>query len=324
MTTDRPNIGKSRRDADDDDAPSSSSSSSDRWDDDILYHVAVDPFERIASSGREEGRSAGLRDGYLAGLNIGTSKGWEVGLELGYYRDFARGILSEGIDEQRPSSSATTTLPAGQSAHRMERCRTLAGEVSRMIDEFPDPDSLLSRDDRQWPTTEEEAHHARERTGRRRRAAAAAASSGDGCSGDGCSSDGCSADGCSEQKSVDGGAIDFLDSDEAAMTMRSTDQAKATMLDVSASLERIRAKFKLLCILLRTKQSFDLRRVLELGSRSGEAGGGPDRRGMNDTEAVSTSSYETIENAGGGKSISHGPLGNAAHGESSSALESDW
>ena len=63
----------------------------------------------------------------------------------------------------------------------------------------------------------------------------------------------------------------------------------AAMLNVSASLERIRAKFKLLCILLRTKQSFNLRRVLELGSRSGEVGGGPDRRRMNGTEAVSTS-----------------------------------
>jgi hypothetical protein len=47
----------------------------------------------------------------------------------------------------------------------------------------------------------------------------------------------------------------------------------ATMLDVSASLERIRSKFRLLCILLRTEQSFDLRRVLESGDGSG--GGRP-------------------------------------------------
>ena len=37
------------------------------------------------------------------------------------------------------------------------------------------------------------------------------------------------------------------------------------MLDVTTAIERIRSKLKLLCVLLKTKQSFDLKSVLELG-----------------------------------------------------------
>ena len=43
------------------------------------------------------------------------------------------------------------------------------------------------------------------------------------------------------------------------------DPKQQPMLDVTTAIERIRSKFKLLCVLLKTKQSFDLKSVLELG-----------------------------------------------------------
>ena len=111
----------------------------------------------------------------------------------------------------------------------------MAGDISRMIDEFPDPDSLLSRDDN-LPGL------ARYAGGMAGRGHGTASSSG----------------------------IDSSDCDEAATSTSGIDPvAAATMLDVSASLERIRSKFKLLCTLLKTEQSFDLRMVLESGNGAG-------------------------------------------------------
>ena len=310
MRTYRPNIDKTHQDDDDNNDATPSSSTADHcWDDALLYRVAVDPFAQIATSGRDEGRTAGLRDGYLGGLDIGTSKGWEIGLELGYYHSFARGI-SDGIRER--------TMPARQqqrqqqrTAHRSERCRTLAGDISRMIDAFPDPDSLLSLDD----TRPGLARHGVGRAGRAHDTAAAAAASSS------------SSDGGLSARDGDAMIGSSSDCDEAAMPTSGIDPVTATMLDVSASLERIRSKFKLLCILLRTEQSFDLRRVLELGNGSGGGGaddGGLDRRrGMNGTNAVSTSLDDTpVDNAGHGKLT--GRDARAANGKSSSTLESDW
>ena len=310
MRTYRPNIDKTHQDDDDNNDATPSSSTADHcWDDALLYRVAVDPFAQIATSGRDEGRTAGLRDGYLGGLDIGTSKGWEIGLELGYYHSFARGI-SDGIRER--------TMPARQqqrqqqrTAHRSERCRTLAGDISRMIDAFPDPDSLLSLDD----TRPGLARHGVGRAGRAHDTAAAAAASSS------------SSDGGLSARDGDAMIGSSSDCDEAAMPTSGIDPVTATMLDVSASLERIRSKFKLLCILLRTEQSFDLRRVLELVNGSGGGGaddGGLDRRrGMNGTNAVSTSLDDTpVDNAGHGKLT--GRDARAANGKSSSTLESDW
>jgi hypothetical protein len=322
MRTDRPNIDKTHDDDDDDDDATPSSSAVDHcWDDDLLYRVAVDPFELIATSGRDEGRTAGLRDGYHEGLDIGTSKGWEIGLELGYYHSFARRI-SHGIRERRSSSSSsrTTMMPGQQqqrqqqrTAHRSERCRTLAGDISRMIDAFPDPDSLLSLDDNRPGLV----RHAVGRAGRAHDTSSSSSSSSS------------SSDGGLFARDGDAMIGSSSDCDEAAMPTSGIDPVTATMLDVSASLERIRSKFRLLCILLRTEQSFDLRRVLESGDGSGGGGaddGGLDRRrGMNGTDAASTSLDDTpVDNAGHGKLTSPGALGSVANGKSSSTLESDW
>ncbi len=309
--TDRPNIHDGADD--DDDAAPSPSAAHHFWDDALLYRVAVDPFEPIATSGRDEGRAAGLRDGYLGGFDVGTSKGWEIGLELGYYRGFARGVSDGMIRERRSlsppsSSSRRTTTTTRRTASRSGRCRTLAGDVSRMIDEFPDPDSLLSPDD--------DRRGAGGGAGRGRGTAAAATASGGVLS------------------ARDGDAsIDSSDRDEAAAPTSGIDPSAPTataavagMLDVSSSLERIRSKFRLLCILLRTERSFDLRRVLESGNGSGGGsdGGLDRRRGMNSADAASTSLDDTVESAGHGKSISQSTPGSAANGESSKTRESDW
>jgi hypothetical protein len=313
MRTYRPNIDKTHQDDDDNNNATPSLSTADHyWDDALLYRVAVDPLEQIATSGRDEGRTAGLRDGYLGGLDIGTSKGWEIGLELGYYHSFARGI-SDGIRE-RMMPVQQQQRQQQRTAHRSERCRTLAGDISRMIDAFPNPDSLLSLDDNRPGL----ARHAVGRVGRAHDTAAAAASSSSS-----------SSDGGLSARDGDAMIGSSSDCDEAAMPASGIDPVTATMLDVSASLERIRSKFRLLCILLRTEQSFDLRRVLESGDGSGGGGaddGGLDRRrGLNGTDAASKSLDDTpVDNAGHGKLTSPGALGSAANGKSSSTLESDW
>ena len=174
----------------------------DCWDD------AVDPFESVAQSGKDDGRSAGLRDGYLEGLNLGITKGWELGLELGYYKNFVDGII-EGMDRiQLLSSDVVIGHQPRRAADRIERCRTLASDISQMINDFPDPETLLKSNSN-----------------------------------------------CDDQQ------IDGVDSSsDVVHTM--------AVLDISSSLERIRIKFKLLCTLLKTKQSFELKHVLNLGDRT--------------------------------------------------------
>ena len=47
-------------------------------------------------------------------------------------------------------------------------------------------------------------------------------------------------------------------------------QGDPTALDISTSIQRIRAKFKLLSVLLKTGQSFAIKRILELKGESDE------------------------------------------------------
>lgn len=172
----------------------------DFWDD------AVDPFEFVAQSGKDEGRSAGVRDGYLEGLTLGTTKGWEFGLELGYYKEFADGIIEAmngGVIRRQLSSDIVTGQNRRRTAERLERCQTLASDISQMINDFPDPETLLKSNN------------------------------------------------CDDQ-------LDGVDNSGEIIHLMA-------MLDISSSLERIRIKFKLLCTLLKTKQSFELQSVLNLG-----------------------------------------------------------
>jgi len=251
------------------------------WDDDLLFEVAVDPFKKIAISGREEGRVAGLREGYLEGVNIGRSKGWEIGLELGYIHDFSQGILHGYHQRTRDKQLQPQTSPIAQTqseqncdgndaqqskhrmSHRLMRCLTLARDLEKLINEFPDPDELLSQDNG-------DNLNALEKT----------ESSVDGCISTQCQ--GKSSDGgcCNTSPALDapnchknneeGGNSDATN--QTGKVNVSTKIQSDAMLDVSAPLERIRAKFKLLCVLLKTKQQFDLKSILDLGIGSDNSG----------------------------------------------------
>ncbi len=246
------------------------------WDDALLFEVAIDPFKQIAISGKEDGRAAGLRDGYLEGVNIGKTKGWEIGLELGYIDSFARGIL-EGYQARlqnqhqnntstTPSQSQDTTQKTEQRvSHRLERCFTLARDLVKMVDEFPDPDSLLTQNHGDKEGTSEGIGNETEDT--HIDIGECSASEDNRCTTK--STDACcessatlasqNSNGCEQKEAHDlAEGLNFG-------TSSTVDSDKVPMVDVSSSIERIRAKFKLLCVLLKTKQSFDLKKVLELG-----------------------------------------------------------
>jgi len=224
------------------------------WDDALLFEVAIDPFQQIAISGKEEGRQAGLRDGYNEGVNIGRSKGWEIGLELGYIHDFSQGILDgylkkksslggdegDGGDQQQTSHTITKSQESAKQhintehkkSHRLERCLTLARDLVEMINKFPDPDTLLS--------------HNQAYDSNNMKADKVSSTEKDCCTSTnniGTTVD----DGCCINE--DGNKAD---NKKMASTTKE-DSKQMAMLDISTSLERIRAKFKLLCVLLKTK-----------------------------------------------------------------------
>ena len=229
------------------------------WDDALLYQVAVDPFQQTAISGKEDGRAAGLNDGYFEGVTIGRSKGWEVGLELGYIYEFSREIVVESRKELTSSHEALDhNLPqnqdCGMQSHRWRRCIQLANDLTHMIDEFPDPDALLC--------VEKNSEHAS--TDESNKKQNAEQTLDDGASGTNYehSSESCAT--CND-KVQEAETHHFLGKTNS--TKDPTAAEVASKLDISSPLERIRARFKLLCTLLKTKQSFDLKNVLEVGNK---------------------------------------------------------
>ncbi|KAL7473606.1 hypothetical protein ACHAXS_014066 [Conticribra weissflogii] len=246
------------------------------WDDDLLFDLAIDPFNKVASSEREAGRIAGRRAGFLEGLNIGRLKGWEIGLELGYVHGFATEVLNayhrhpqasgmstpslsaksesgnghdSRVDENHEdfSEESTESGPVNRSSHRIERCLTLSRDIIKLVSDFPDPETLLLQNDKN--ETENEPSQS-------------SVDFDDACekqkAGEFCSHSPQS----TENKTDNGGPGNFYESSGK----RSRDNPlvdTTSMTDVSTSIQRIRAKFKLLCVLLRSKQQFDLRKVLE-------------------------------------------------------------
>ena len=211
------------------------------WDDDLLYEECVDPFAKVALASREEGRAAGLRDGYLDGLTLGRTKGWELGLELGYVGSFAGGILS-GY-EPPPGDDGTGRQGGRGTSHRTERCLTLARELVRLVDEFPEPEELLGGgvedargDDR-----------------------------GTSDAGEG-PVEGPASDDAAGRPSD---SSDTPASHPGSDTTDTTAGAASDQFDVEDHLQRIRAKFKLFCVLLRTERPYDLKSVLERGRQDG-------------------------------------------------------
>jgi len=285
------------------------------WDDALLFEVAIDPFQQIAISGKEEGRNAGLRDGYNEGINIGRSKGWEIGLELGYMHDFSQGILdgylkkksscSGGGDEGDQLQSSHTTTKSQESAkkqtntehktgsHRLERCLTLARDLVDMINKFPDPDTLLSQNSMKNTIKAEEVSST-EKDCCTNKTVGECTSADDSC--------------C---KNEDGNKGD----NENIPETPKEDSKQLAMLDISTSLERIRAKFKLLCVLLKTKQSFDLKTVLDLGDDiSAKESTTSNINIVNKSKDIKGNTH--LES--GSKDISNLPI------RDTTALESDW
>jgi len=282
------------------------------WDDDLLYEVAIDPFQQTALTGKDEGRAAGLRDGYVEGVNIGRSKGWEVGLELGYIYEFSRGILD--LDSSLKKSSS---LHEQMQSHRWERCLTLANDLTHMIDEFPDPDSLLVGDGierKSMKTTmNDEVNSEKQST------AQLTADSGNFCKGHYHAQSPNNGDIINH----DGMQVKTLNLEKANISVddhhaiaTAAEAEAASMLDISAPLERIRARFKLLCILLKTKQSFDLKNLLDtgIGSRMDTH---QHQRGITETTEDKPVGNE-IESRSRGEGYKPLPV------EDMSALDSDW
>lgn len=256
------------------------------WDDALMFDLAIDPFRQIATAERESGKEAGKEAGYLEGMNIGRSKGWEIGLELGYIHNFAKGILDHyqqlhpEINASDPQSlslhESEDSMTGGKcnnsefnnfqpktgsenrSNHRLERCLTLSRDIVKMINEVPDPDILLSQIDGKRGEELENAD---------------SATINSSCSETSCSDN---YETCAPQSAVDvSGAgtsnISHGENNNEATASREAGVIGSTaMFDVSSSLQRIRAKFKLLCVLLRTRQKFELKKVLETQTIVGE------------------------------------------------------
>lgn len=297
------------------------------WDDALLFEVAVDPFQKIATSAREEGRTAGLRNGYLEGVNIGRSKGWEIGLELGYFHDFAQGILDEctkNLIHDQQQKSEKPHNPEHRASHRFERCMTLSRDLVQMINGFPDPDLLLSQNegDREVSTANESTKN--DNLG--------AASDGDCCNNDDnhCSEKSSHNSCCKSNSNVESTDCQATDEGNTPGTLNFRNDKElmgsnpAAMLDISSSIERIRAKFKLLCVLLKTKQPFDLKKVLELGD-----GSGVDNRGQGDMTENEQSIDGSLKNTGQRartRETNPGSLGieSASGKQDPNTLQSEW
>mmetsp|Transcript_30887 Transcript_30887/g.61573 ORF Transcript_30887/g.61573 Transcript_30887/m.61573 type:complete len:322 (-) Transcript_30887:15-980(-) len=249
------------------------------WDDDLIFDLAIDPFNQLASSEREAGRIAGRRAGYREGLSIGRLKGWEIGLELGYVHGFATEVLNahrysqaeigvstlslsaksesgDGHDAHINENSEDTSKAApklgsvNRSSHRIERCLTLSRDLVKMISDFPDPETLLLQNDENEAENETsessvdvDDDHSNHKAG-----------------------DICLHQAISTKNRFDEGERGNFHESETTNGKNSREKSlvdTTSMADVTASIQRIRAKFKLLCVLLQCKQQFELRNVLD-------------------------------------------------------------
>jgi hypothetical protein len=296
------------------------------WDDALLFEVAIDPFQQIAISGKEEGREAGLRDGYNEGINIGRSKGWEIGLELGYIHDFSQGIL-DGYLKKKTSAgddggdgvgklqlSHATTKPSPESAkqqsnteqktrsHRLERCLTLARDLVGMINKFPDPVTLLSQN-QAYDSMKSSVNKSEEQSPDKK----------DCCTNKIDRKCTTADDTCCKNE------VGNKDDNENIPATPQEDSKQLAMLDISTSLERIRAKFKLLCVLLKTKQSFDLKSILDLGDDiSVKERMNADQKKSSNPNKLYVKDEDNLKGHSDSGSISNLPIGDTT------ALESDW
>jgi hypothetical protein len=198
---------------------------------DSLFDQVVDPFEQIAASERRNGQVAGRRAGYLEGRDIGRSKGWEIGLELGYIHSFASGLL-DGCQEHTQQANVHTdsdeSLPTDRSNKRLDRCLAISRELIDMVNQFPDPDTLLQNYDM-------DNIRSTKKNG---------------------------------EEGVSPDQESLCSDDEKRTSKESEMSVHVSSADVTFSLQRIRAKFKLLLVLLKAKCPLDLKRLLNTNNSS--------------------------------------------------------
>lgn len=201
-----------------------------------LFDDVIDPFEQIAISERRNGQIAGRRAGYSEGRDIGRSKAWEIGLELGYIHSFARHVLKnvhqQRLDQINSSDGGTTrnTDPNDRFSKRLNRCLAISQELKTLINQFPDPDSLFDRYQNIADNIDSNKKKFYDT-----------------------STDHFAA------YSDEGGTL----SNDHESISSETGANVADVEDVTSSLQRIRAKFKLLLVLLSTTRPFGLKRLLD-------------------------------------------------------------
>jgi hypothetical protein len=225
---------------------------------DSLFDDAIDPFEKIAISERTKGQDAGRRAGYLEGRDIGRCKGWEIGLELGYIHSFSSNLLDvkqrrlQNVDYDVSNNEENDENSTSyRSNQRLDRCLIVAQELIDMINLFPDPDTLLEQN-RKFSDGIDAISKASDHTLLTTRA-----------------------------------NVELNDSESASLK---TGNQNESLTDISSSLQRIRAKFKLLLVLLRTNRSFDLKRILNAADNTVRSREGTE--GISDASVVQQSSLE--------------------------------
>ena len=207
----------------------------------------LDPSHAISQSSKEAGRIAGRTASFNEGQSIGRTKGWEVGLELGYMSNFCKEILNGlkttqqqqqqrlGMQQQQNDGQSANNIDnddnddesTSDGRENMQQSTQKSSSSIRMNSRL-DRCTTLARDIvtliQDFPPPEQLLYP-------------------------------------QEDDNNDGDIV----ADESHQQLDPTTNAKASAaLDISTSIQRIRAKFKLLCVLLKTSQSFDLKQILEL------------------------------------------------------------
>ena len=199
----------------------------------------LDPSHEISQSSKEAGRIAGRTKSFNEGRSIGRTKGWEVGLELGYMSNFCSEILN-GLKQQQQQQQVMQHQQIDQS--------------SNIDDGDDDGGNKIESNIMQQPAQQKSS----------------------------CNRINSRLDRCTTlARDIVTLIHDFPppqhllhnqddDDGDVATENNNQQQGDPTALDISTSIQRIRAKFKLLSVLLKTGQSFDIKRILELKGESDE------------------------------------------------------
>jgi len=221
---------------------SSSSAATTIIDDPFSSLSLLDPSHEISQSSKEAGRIAGRTASFNEGRSIGRTKGWEVGLELGYVFNFCSELLN-GLKLQQQR------------------------EIQQRNDE--QQSSNIDNGDDDNDDGNKNGGHMQQSA---RNKSSSSSSNRTTSRLDRCSTLARDIVTLIEDFPPPQHLLDNLDDDDDDDDVATeNNQPSEAKLDISTSIQRIRAKFKLLSVLLKTGQSYDIKRILELkGVRSDE------------------------------------------------------